>query len=267
MALLHYGALSSTGPTIGTAGLYSSGVVYWVDSAAGSDANLGLSEDTAFATLAAAISAATASNGDLIVLKAGHTQTLAATQTISKAGLTIVGLGIGSQKASFTNGVAGHLMTISGPGVELRNITFPVATNAAATTKLNVAGAGFRMFDCDFYGGANDGTSSNYLVKITGLYSYINGCTFTSSARGAQGALTYGSGGDYGAFEDCSFDGGSVGWVANAAIVVNTASVGNYRFGPRVTLDNASPLISSATAEKGIVYDLSLGSGCIIGGV
>src|ERR1035437_2818311 len=77
---------------------------YWfVDSASTLGAGDG-SSAFPMLTLAAAVSAATANNGDVIVLQPGHAQTIigAAGATITKAGLTIVGLGNGTNAPTFT---------------------------------------------------------------------------------------------------------------------------------------------------------------------
>lgn len=76
--------------------------VFWVDSVHGSDGNRG-TFDRPFATIAKALTLCTTANGDLILAKAGHVETVVAagTVTISITGVNIIGLGSGSQRPKF----------------------------------------------------------------------------------------------------------------------------------------------------------------------
>ena len=75
-----------------------------VDSGAGADTNDGKAPDRAFATLDYAIGKATANNGDVIYVLPGHAETITADSgvDIDVAGLSIIGLGHGSARPTFT---------------------------------------------------------------------------------------------------------------------------------------------------------------------
>lgn len=100
------------------------GSVWWVDSVNGSDGNKG-TQRMPFATLTQAISMAVA--GDLIMLKAGHAETLASAGAIAitstQTGLKIIGLGEGSNRPTFTwSTLTTATWTIAGANVTISNI-------------------------------------------------------------------------------------------------------------------------------------------------
>ena len=81
------------------------GNVFWVDStdANASNGNPGTFQQP-FATIDGAINQCTASNGDLIMVKAGHAETLVASGAITMdvAGISIIGLGTGNNRPVLT---------------------------------------------------------------------------------------------------------------------------------------------------------------------
>jgi hypothetical protein len=100
----------------------STGNYWFVDSVHGSNGNPG-SFDAPFASLATAITASAAN--DIIVLSAGHAETIstAAGIAVSKNGLQIIGEGSGNQRPTFTFATsAAATMTIAGNGVSIQNI-------------------------------------------------------------------------------------------------------------------------------------------------
>jgi len=83
----------------------TTGNVYYVDSNTGSDsAGAGGQKNNPYATLDYAVGRCTANNGDIIFLMEGHAETIIADSgvDIDVAGLTIIGLGYGAAKATFT---------------------------------------------------------------------------------------------------------------------------------------------------------------------
>ena len=80
------------------------GDTFFVDSVNGSDNNDGKSPTQAFATLDYAVGKATANQGDIIYILPGHTEDLisATSCVIDVAGLTIVGLGHGTLRPTFS---------------------------------------------------------------------------------------------------------------------------------------------------------------------
>lgn len=78
---------------------------YWfVNSVTGSNGNMGQSPTAPFATIAQARTAATANNGDVVIVMPGHVESVAAAAGIafSKAGIYYIGLGNGAQRPTIT---------------------------------------------------------------------------------------------------------------------------------------------------------------------
>lgn len=76
-------------------------------------------------TVDSAISAATASRGDVIYILPGHTETVTATSiALDVAGLTIIGLGNGLLRPTFTYGAAAATITVSAANCVWKNCHF-----------------------------------------------------------------------------------------------------------------------------------------------
>jgi len=125
------------------------GNVFWVDSGASSSSSKG-TFDRPLTTIAAALDKCTADNGDIIAVKAGHSETIiaAAGLAIDVAGVAIIGLGTGSKRPTinFTTAV-GADMDIDAANVTIVNFLFtggvdaltgPIDINAADCALLNI---------------------------------------------------------------------------------------------------------------------------------
>ena len=99
---------------LGADSLFTTGTVLFVNSVTGSNDNSGTDPSTPKATVQGAISAATASKGDKIVCMVGHAETVTATSiNLSKAGVTVICLGHGLERPTFTYGAAAATITVS----------------------------------------------------------------------------------------------------------------------------------------------------------
>ena len=95
---------------------FTTGTVRFVSSthANASDNHAGTEVSSPLATVDAAIGKCTASVGDVIVLMPGHAETVTATSiALDVAGVTIVGLGQGLNRPTFTYGAAAATITVS----------------------------------------------------------------------------------------------------------------------------------------------------------
>lgn len=135
-------------------------------SAYGPDADGG---NRVFPTLNAALADANvvASRGDVIFLLPGYTQTIvgAAGTSVTKAGISIVGVGIGSLRPtiSFTTAVAASF-DISAANILIQNVVFTCAIDAQ-TAMINVTGADVAFDGCEF--NTNSGTVGAVLGILT----------------------------------------------------------------------------------------------------
>jgi hypothetical protein len=102
----------------------SAGGRFFVSSVTGLSGNDGLSFSSPKATLAQAIALCTANKGDVIYLMPGHAESLsgAAALNINVAGVSIVGLGNGSLRPTFTWHTTDAVVTISANNVLVQNI-------------------------------------------------------------------------------------------------------------------------------------------------
>ncbi len=125
------------------------GNLWYVNSGVSASGN-GLTPESAFSTLAAAIAAATASNGDVILLLPGHAESIgAAGLAWSKAGISIIGLGNGNSRPTFTWHTTDAVVTISGANVLVKNIRTKVDIDEVVSMFL-VTGAGVTLDTVDF---------------------------------------------------------------------------------------------------------------------
>lgn len=131
--------------------LVNQGSSYFVDSGSGSSSNDGSSWSTALATLDQAINKCTANQGDIIYLAEGHTETYTTTgvkATFDIAGITVIGLGKGSDRPTFSYGHTGTTMTISAANTSIHNVLFVTAVDSVVTYA-TITGADCSIIDCE----------------------------------------------------------------------------------------------------------------------
>lgn len=186
----------------------TTGSVFYVDSSTGSSSNTGKSSTEALATLDQAINKCTASKGDVIYVMPGHAETIsaAAGAALDVAGVSVIGLGRGTDRPQFTFSATASTITVSAANVLIRNIHFindidalvvgiPVtaahcrienclfddATAAKQTNDwitLSAAADYFECIDCEHHGSDTAGAQSFISgaaadhVKIIGLQSH-----------------------------------------------------------------------------------------------
>lgn len=123
-----------------------------------------------FATLAYAMTRCTANHSDIIMVKAGHAETIssAAILTLTVAGVAIIGLGSGSLRPTLTfSSVATANIPVTASNISIQNVLF-VANFLDITSVFTVTGTAaakeFNVEGCEF----RDGTSVNFISIITG---------------------------------------------------------------------------------------------------
>lgn len=129
--------------------------------------NFGNDQDGAprvYSTITAAISACTASRGDVIIVLPGYTQTVTSAIDVSKAGVSIIGVGQGALKPTITVGGAIDGITCSAASTRVENIHFAAPSVDEATAMINVAAAGVTLRNIS---GIGSTTSINFVDCIT----------------------------------------------------------------------------------------------------
>lgn len=178
---------------LGAGSLFTTGNVWYVSSVSGSNGNNGKSPRLPVATIAQAQSLATASNGDVIVLMPGHTETItgAAGIAISKAGLTIVGLGQGTKRPiiNFTTAI-GAQMTVTAANTSFQNIVFTCGFDAI-TAMISVTSTDVSFLNCEFNtNNATMGAVLGILTAATATRFTVDSCRFLGPAVNAGTTTT-----------------------------------------------------------------------------
>ena len=144
------------------------GNIFWVDSVVGSDGNKG-TFDLPFKTLDYTVGRCTANNGDIIMLKPGHIETVieAGGLDLDVAGITVIFLGEGTDKAyvTFTTAVTAD-MDVDAANITLINPRF-VAGIDSLTGPIDVNSTDFTIINGEWHD-ATDIETTDCLVATAG---------------------------------------------------------------------------------------------------
>jgi hypothetical protein len=129
------------------------GTTYYVDSDASNaaDTNSGRSWARPLATISGAIAKCTANQGDTIILAESHSETYTTTGAkfvASVAGITIIGLGEGSDRPTLTFSHVGATTTISAANVTIYNVMFITGIDSVVTYG-TISGADCKLINCE----------------------------------------------------------------------------------------------------------------------
>ena len=210
------------------------GNIFWVDSGSGSNTNDG-THVRPYATLDYAVGKCTANNGDLILVKAGHTETVTAAGglDLDVAGITIIGLGNGSDRptVNFTTAV-GADMDVDADNITISNFLFTGGIDAL-TGPIDINAADFTMLDCE----TKDvtGQATDFIVADANANRLmIDGWTHRGAAAAGGASALQIVGGDGATvrnfFIDGNFDTAAIENVTTAAtnLTINGGANGSY---------------------------------------
>lgn len=127
------------------------GNVFYVSSDTGSSSGPGYAPGTAYATIDQAVGACTADNGDVIFVLPGHTETISAAAGIDLdvAGITIIGLGRGSNRPTVTmDTLTTTDIDVDAADITIENIVFK-ANVLDIVAAIDVNAANFTMRNCE----------------------------------------------------------------------------------------------------------------------
>jgi len=131
--------------------LFGTGHVYYVKPSTSADYASFIRENqvvyengkkAVYDTLDAALAATTASVGDVVIIAPEYTETVTAVKTLSKAGVSIIGLGSGMLRPTITGNAAIDVFDVTAANVTIENIIFPAPETDDQTADINVAAAG-----------------------------------------------------------------------------------------------------------------------------
>jgi hypothetical protein len=230
--------------------VYLSGLVQWLDTINGNNANAGNKPELPVATLAQAVT--NSATDGVIIIGEGSSESLVASQVLGVVGLSIFGCGTGSSRPRYTCTGAVNMWNVTSTGTWIEGIYFPAST-AAATCRIAMATSAVTVKDCYFECGASD---TNRAVNITGSYNRVTGSSFVVTAsRPAIGLEISGAISDQ-TIEDCVFDGGSYGWT-DYALKVSAGASRVRAFNN--TFTNQSDYGHTVTATTYQIYGLTIG--------
>jgi hypothetical protein len=231
------------------------GKVVWVHSGTGSNGNRG-TFDKPFASIDYAVGTCTANKGDIIMVKAGHTETVtaAAGLDLDVAGIAIIGLGTGSNRPTinFTT-VVGADMDVDAANITVMNLLFTGGIDAL-TGPIDVNAADFSMINCE----TRDvtGQATDFIVTDANASRFLisNWKHAGAAAAGADTAISI-VGGDDWVIEDFWIYGN----FAVAAIENVTTAANRVRIGGGVkpsfiwTENSADVAVTMVAASTGFV--------------
>ncbi len=137
----------------------TTGQNFFVSSTSGSSANDGLGFSTPKATVAQALALCTASRGDRIYLLPGHAESIGASGLAwNVAGVSIIGLGNGADRATFTWHTTDAVVTVSGASTLIANIITAVDLDEVVSMFLVTGGQ--VTFDAVDFGIAGTGSTA-----------------------------------------------------------------------------------------------------------
>lgn len=240
----------------------------FVNSVTGGNGNLG-TVDSPVATLDFAVGMCTANAGWVIVVMAGHAETISANTALllDVAGITIVGLGIGANRPTFTFDTANtNRIPVSAANIRISNCIFVGNFLSIATLFLLTTAPEFQVDGCEFRD--TDATHGFLSIITTTVAVNADGLTFTNNTRISAATTTPGP--DLviaGTFARLTVV-GNTSWhttISNnvAALVAHGALVGSdvtiaYNRVFSVNTDSSGGallLTSSATTGSGLIYN------------
>lgn len=155
--------------------------VFWVCSTTGSDSYKGTFRRP-FATLDYAVGRCTANRGDVIMVKANHAESITADSgvDIDVAGVSVIGLGAGEDRPTFTFTTAATAdFKLAANNVTVRNLLFKAGIDAL-TGPIEISADDCHLIDCEY----RDDDTSNYetvdvvVTASTPLRMVIDGFVF-----------------------------------------------------------------------------------------
>lgn len=159
----------------------------------GSDGNEGTDAQNPLATLAFAYSKCVASNGDVIIMLPGHAETISSNTTLafSTAGVTMIGLGVGSSRPTFTFDTANtNRIAVTAANNKIQGCIFIGNFLSIATLFLVGAAPGFTVDSCEF---RDTSLIKGFLSIITTTVSVnADGLTYTNNIRQSNATTTPG---------------------------------------------------------------------------
>ena len=232
--------------------LTNTGLVFWVGNATtllrnqsqGSDQNKG-DFNHPFATLNYASTQCVASRGDIIMVKAGHSEAITTTLTcaMATAGVAVVGLGYGSMRPKFTVGTSGantNTISVTADNVSFTNCQFVANFLSTAACFTLTTAKQFTLQNCTI---TDTSSIKNFLnvVKSTGAANTIDGISIT----------------------ECTWVG--LASTSTNSMLLSANDIDSLVFNRnRIQLARTVDAVPGITISAGVVTNAEIGDNCII---
>ncbi len=198
--------------------LYTSGNIWYVDNsnATAADGASPAGKDRIKPLLTIAQANTNSAAGDIIVMLAGHSQTITSMITLSKAGVRLVSEGSATTRASLICGASiASVIEVTAAGVVLGNIKFGASTTVPTAGRVRIAAATCVVDGCYFDCSAVD-TIEALRVDTSGSTLTVRDTSFVSSAatpasQPESGMAVVAAVSDM-VLSNVTFNGGSSGW-------------------------------------------------------
>lgn len=257
--------LNSVNNVIGAGDLFTTGNVFYVDSVRGSDGNDGGNPLLPLATIAQAQLSATASNGDVVVVKPSHAETIsgAAGIALSKAGVSYVGLGSGANRPTITFGTATTAtMTISGANVNIDGFVYTQSFDAIVSP-LVISAAGVSLTN-SYFMTANATYQATQMILTTAAANNLSivGNRFNGTTDAGTTAAVTLVGGDNAYIADNDFIGAyssGVGAIRSITTLNTNCTIKNNLI--MNSTASATKAITLLTGSTGAIFNNRFGIG------
>lgn len=225
-----YGVSSFGVPVLGSPGLLTTGKFFFVDSQTGVDSpNRGLHPTRCAATVAYTLANLVRPNkGDIVLVLPGHAENITAAGTITaKAGVKVIGLGVGSNRPTFTfTTVNTATITVNAANFGFENCIFDLTGVAALAAGWTVTAAEFFLSRCL----VTQANSTNQGVLGVSLGANANrvtieNCEWIANTAGATAAIQGVVAADRLNVLDCIFNGDTTAFIRNTTVAWTRANI------------------------------------------
>lgn len=191
---------------IGPSMVISTGEIIYCDSGASAGGETGTSWTNAAITLDGAVNLCTEDRGDIILVAAGHTETLAAADAVDVdiAGVTVIGLGVGEQRPVFDVTTNGEIR-IDDADFSIENCVFKAhSPDTTHCFDITDNAHGMTIKDCDFIVDTEGTDEFTDAIDIVAGADYltVQDCEFHQGGGNAATAFTIDSS-DFLVIKDC----------------------------------------------------------------
>ena len=242
------------------------GKTFWVHSVTGSNSNSGTFLRP-FATIDKAFDVVSANRGDIVLVKAGHAETITAASGITAdiAGVSVIGLGSGADRPEITFDTAvGASIVISAANITFKNIV-GIAGLDSLTNPFHVQAAGCTL-DIEWQDGSATVEAARAVLTTTAANNFnckLKYVGFTGGNAVVNAVRLVGC--DQGRIE-CDFYGiASTAWVEFVTTACVDVNVTGYMYNSGTT-DGSKNVIDTITGSTWYAYLYDGTAGAVVSG-